>query len=107
MEAEPSTKAASTRSAASRRGEDIVPDEDCNVEVPDDGREMNVGLRMKHGSDGICDEDDPDSPCYVALDKSERYGWRESKRASGVRSLELPSAVCEGSYETASSTPCA
>lgn len=77
-------------------GEDVVPESDCSFRARDDGRELNVGLRLLPGGDGICDEAQPLASCYVPLDRSDDFGWREEldEERPGERTIFLPPAVC-------------
>lgn len=70
-------------------GQDVGVDANCSFATSDDGRDLNVGLRLPPESDGICDED----ACYVPLNHSETSGWRD-EIADGVRTIFLPKAVC-------------
>jgi hypothetical protein len=60
-----------------RGGFDVTPNPDCTVRVavPPTGA-LNFAIKLPPGSDGICDEQG-DGACYVPIDQSERYGWRE------------------------------
>jgi hypothetical protein len=68
---------------------------DCTLLVPDDGRPVNVGLRLAAGGDGICHGDTQAAPCYVPLDQDDKWGWHFSATPpAGKREVVLPQAAC-------------
>ncbi len=72
-------------------GQDISPDDNCKVEVELPQKyELNLGLRLASGGDGICGE----AGCYVPLDRDPILGWRELGRDEDRITAQLPSAVC-------------
>ena len=83
------------------KGEDVPAGElgeDCTLTLDDDGKPLNVGLRMNDDNgDGICHGNRGDeSPCYIPLDKDDRWGWRlEGDAPNGKRKVRLPPGVCK------------
>jgi hypothetical protein len=65
--------------------EDLDLDE-CSFERPSGAKELNVGLVVS--GDGHCNE--TSGTCYIALERSKAYGWREEEG-----SIRLPPGVCD------------
>jgi hypothetical protein len=39
------------------------------------GAAVNFAIDTGPEGDGVCDDDDPEAPCFVVLDQSETFGW--------------------------------
>ncbi len=55
-------------------GFDVQPNmSDCSVDVMAGAAQLNFAVRTPMGGDGICSSNN----CYVPLDKSDEFGWRD------------------------------